>query len=101
MLTAAFGLYKAHHLSGKPVRSLSVRALGLVPADEQLSLFPEEQARRKEHDLEAVLDKVRSKYGYQSIRRGLALLDPKLDLDAKRSCEEPAGHLQMKSVLEE
>lgn len=83
LLAAAFGLYKAHHLSGKPVRSLSVRALGLVPADEQLSLFPEEQARRKEHDLESVLDKVRSKYGYQSIRRGLALLEPKLDLDAK------------------
>ena len=83
LFSTSFQLFKAHHTSGKPVRSLSLRALGLVTADEQLSLFPEEQARRREHDLEAIIDKLRAKYGYHSIRRGIALLDPALDLDAK------------------
>lgn len=80
---AAFRLFKIHHTSRKPVRSLSLRALGLIPEDEQLSLFPEEQARRKEHDLEVVIDRLRGKYGYTILRRALALLDPALDLDAK------------------
>lgn len=83
LFAAAFRLFNAHHASGKPVRSLSLRAMGLVPEDEQLSLFPEEQARRKEHDLELVIDRLRGKYGYTIIRRAIALLDPALDLDAK------------------
>lgn len=83
LLYAAFQLYKLHHTSGKPVRSLSVRALGLVPHHEQLSLYPDEQARRKEHDLEVIIDRLRNKYGYHAIQRGIALLDPALDLDAK------------------
>ena len=83
LMSAAFRLFKQHHREGTPVRSLSLRALGLVVADEQLSLFPEEQARRKEGDLEAVIDRLRQKYGYHSVRRGITLLEPALDLDAK------------------
>ncbi len=83
LLAASFGLYKEHHRSGKPVRSLSVRAIGLIPADEQLSMFPDEQARQKEQDLEVAIDKVRAKYGYHSLQRGITLMDPALNLDAK------------------
>lgn len=65
------------------MRSLSLRAVGLVPDEGQLSLFPEEQTRQKEHTLETVIYRIRSKYGYRSIRRGITLLSPELDLDAK------------------
>lgn len=85
LMETAFGLYSRHHISGKPVRSLSLRASGLTPADglRQLSMFPEEQKLRKRNDIERAMDKIRGKYGYESIRRGVALLDPSLDLDAK------------------
>lgn len=94
LFEAAFALFQKHHLSGKPVRSLSVRALGLVPADEQLSLFPDEQRRQKEQALEAAMDRVRDQYGYYSIQRGVTLLDPKLNLDAQREhIIHPVGFL--------
>lgn len=80
---AAYQLFQRHHTTGRPVRSLSVRALGLVPASQQLSLFEDERARQKEHELESVIDIIRGKYGYSIIRRSVALLAPELDLDAK------------------
>lgn len=94
LLSAALGLYRRHHAEEKPVRSLSLRAVGPVPDEGQLSLFPDEQARQKEHTLETVIDRIRSKYGYRSIRRGITLLSPELDLDAKgEHVIFPAGFL--------
>lgn len=83
---AAYSLFRANRPS-RPVRSLSVRACGLTPASDgvQLSLFGEEQRSQKRTDLEHALDHIRSKYGYTSIRRGIMLTDPTLDLDAKSS----------------
>ena len=83
LFEASFALFKKHHVNGKPVRSLSVRALGLMPDDEQISLFHDEQRRQKEHDLEAAVDQLRRKYGYNSVQRGVTLLDPSLNLDAE------------------
>lgn len=82
---AAMELFRRHHTGGEPVRSLSVKAGGLTPADDavQLSLFPEEQKAQRRADIDRVVDKIRSKYGYQSIRRAIVLVDPALDLDAK------------------
>lgn len=78
------------------VRSLSVRAVGLSLADEapQLSFLPEESRRIRRTDLEEAMDKIRGKYGYESIRRGIMLADPALDLDAK-GCNtvHPVGFL--------
>ena len=81
----AMELFRRHHTSREPVRSLSVKASGLTPADGvvQLSLFPEEQKAQRRADIDRTLDKIRSKYGYHSIRRAIALVDPALDLDAK------------------
>ena len=79
------------------MRSLSVRASSLSPAEEfqQLTLFPEEQRRQKLESLERAMDKVRTKYGYESIRRGIMLTDPALDLDAKgTNIVHPIGFLQ-------
>lgn len=82
---AAMELFRRHHMDGKPVRSLSVKASGLAPADGvvQLSLFPEMQKAQRRADIDRTLDKIRRKYGYYSIRRAIALADPVLDLDAK------------------
>lgn len=82
----AFSLF-CKNRPARPVRSLSVRALGLSLADEapQLSLFPEDNRRRKRDDLERAIDRIRGKYGYESIRRGIQLMDTALDLDAKGS----------------
>lgn len=90
------GLFQRHHTSREPVRSLSVKASGLTPADGvvQLSLFPEEQKAQRRADIDRTLDKIRSKYGYRSIRRAIALVDPALDLDAKEEhIIHPTGFL--------
>ena len=81
----AVELFRRHHTGREPVRSLSVKASGLTPADGvvQLSLFPEEQKAQRRADIDRTLDKIRGKYGYRSIRRAIALVDPALDLDAK------------------
>ena len=86
LFDAAFRLFCTNRPS-RPVRSLSVRACGLSPAEEtpQLSLFPEDVKRRKREDLEQAVDRIRAKYGYTGNRRGIQLLDPALDLDAKGS----------------
>ena len=68
-----------------PIRSLSVKVSGLSPADEmdQLSLFPDLQREQRRKDIDRVMDQIRAKYGYFSIRRAVTLLDPALDLDAR------------------
>lgn len=82
---AAMDVFRHSHTSGKPVRSLSVKVTGLAPADEmtQLSLFSEERKAQRRTDIDRVMDRIRAKYGYFSIRRAITLLDPALDLDAK------------------
>ena len=82
---AAVEIFKQHHVSGAPVRSLSVKASGLAPAEEmeQMSLFPEEQKAQRRAMIDQTLDKLRRKYGHFCIRRGITLLDSSLDLDAK------------------
>ena len=82
---AALELFRRHHTGGALVRSLAVKAGGLSPASEmeQLSLFPEEQKAQRRAAIDRTLDKLRGKYGYFCIRRGITLVDPALDLDAR------------------
>ena len=78
-------IFRRSHTSGQPVRSLSVKASGLSPANEmtQLSLFPEDRKAPRRVDIDRTIDKIRAKYGYFSIRRAITLVGPALDLDAK------------------
>ena len=78
-------IFRHSHTGDRPVRSLSVKASGLSPADEmtQLSLFPEERKAQRRADIDRTLDRIRAKYGYFSIRRAITLIDPALDLDAR------------------
>lgn len=79
LLQKSFELYKRNHTSGKPVRSLSVRALNLSLNEyEQLSFLPEISAIQKQEALESAIDRIRSRFGYFSIRNGLLLLDKQL-----------------------
>lgn len=84
LFDAAFALFLQNR-PPNPARSLSVRASGLSLADEapQLSLFPEEARVLRHTDLERAVDKIRAKYGYHGIQRGIMLTDPALNLDAK------------------
>ena len=68
-----------------PIRSLAVRACGLSARGEslQLSLFPQDLKTIRRLDLDCAIDKIRDRFGYHSIKRGIAYLDPNLSLDAK------------------
>lgn len=75
----AFELYKRNHLSGKPVRSLSVRACHLsLNENEQLSLLPDVAAIQKQEELESAVDALRGRFGHFAVRRGLLLTDRQL-----------------------
>lgn len=75
----AFELYKKHHKSNKPVRSLSVRACDLaVPESEQLSLMPDIASIQRREELESAEDRIRGKYGQSALRRGIFLMDKSL-----------------------
>lgn len=75
----AFALYKQNHTSGKPVRSLSVRACQLsLIENEQLSLLPDISAIQKQETIERAIDNIRSRFGHFSVQRGILLTDRQL-----------------------
>lgn len=78
-------IFRQNHSISHPIRSLSIQVGGLAPAEEmiQLSLFQEERKAQKRSDIDRTVDRIRTKYGYFSIRRAITLVDPALDLDAK------------------
>ena len=82
LLTAGMALFRELHdwRRDGPIRSLGLSAGALERADapEQLDLFGISAARAKEAALDAALDGIRGKYGFSSIRRGPAALDPRL-----------------------
>ena len=80
----AFSLFRKHY-SGKPIRSLSVRACDLESIGFiQLSLLPDIAQIQKQERLEATVDNLRSRFGFFCIRKGIMLLDQKLsDFDPK------------------
>ena len=63
------------------------------PADAAIPVLAPDFVQRPV-DVGPALDKIRSKYGYRSIRRAIALVDPALDLDAKEEhIIHPTGFL--------
>lgn len=79
LLEKAFELYKCNHTSGKPVRSLSVRACNLsLNENEQLSLLPEISDIQRQETLESAVDAIRNRFGHFSIQNGLLLFDRQL-----------------------
>ena len=69
----ALDTIKQYHNFNQPLRAITVAAIRLSNADEyQISLFDEDDDRR-ESDLEKSVDKIRDKYGYKAIKRGVVL----------------------------
>lgn len=76
--SACMTLFRQHYHWQQPVRSLGVRACDLIPdaQPEQVSVFLDEQQRYKKQRLEQAMDHLRSRFGYEVIKRGVLLTDP-------------------------
>nr|MBR6778284.1 DNA polymerase IV [Clostridia bacterium] len=90
---AAFALYCRHFPIGTQVRMLGVTVSGFDYHIEQLTLdsliSDEGAAREKKERAEDAIAKLREKYGYASVQRGIVLEDEKLNgLDIRGKKEE-------------
>ena len=88
LLDCAMALLRECHSWPGPLRSLGLRALDLVRTDapEQLDLFCDYTRLARQEKLDQTLDRIRSRYGYESIQRGSALDDVQLGgLNAKKA----------------
>ena len=76
----AFRLFCDNYYWTVPIRSVGVRGAGLITADscQQLSLIEEDIRRDRGEQLDAAVDRIRSRYGYMTVRRALMLTDPVL-----------------------
>jgi len=77
---AAMQLLRKHYRWERPLRSLGIRAMNLVPASqpEQLSLFVDETQRQKKETIEYTNDGLRRRFGRFSIDYGIMLADKQL-----------------------
>ena len=92
---AAFALFRRSYSWGRPLRSIGVRASGLVAAGEpvQLSLLRDETRRDKRERLDRAVDAVRERYGYGSVQRALVHTDPALGgIDPTSHTIHPVGY---------
>ncbi len=70
----AFGLYQAHHVSGKPIRSLGVRATNLsTDSSCQLCIDQFASMAEKQEHLDSAADHIREQFGRSAITRGIML----------------------------
>ncbi len=80
LFEAAMILLRRHYDWRRPLRSVGLRACGLVPWDTpvQLSFFGGEIRRQREERLEQAVDGLRRRFGQKVIRRGTLYEDPLL-----------------------
>lgn len=91
---AAFELFRQNYSWSRPLRSIGVRASGLVAAGApmQLSLLRDEARRDKRERLDRAVDEVRERYGYGSLQRALVRTDPALGgIDLTSHTIHPVG----------
>ena len=92
IFAAGMALFRELHRWPAPIRSLGITAGALERDDfpEQLDLFGAAEQRQTQERLDAVMDAVRKKYGFASIRRGLSASD--LHLGGLNAREEHVVH---------
>ena len=73
----AMHLFHENYHWNKPIRSVGVRGCDLVNAacPVQMDLFVDEARRDKLHKLDATVDVIRKRFGFDSIQRGLMYMD--------------------------
>ena len=73
----AMRLFHENYHWHKPIRSIGVRACDLISAacPIQLDLFVDEAKREKQHKIDVAVDVIRSRFGFDSIQRGLMYTD--------------------------
>ena len=73
----AMHLFHENYRWNKPIRSVGVRGCDLVNAacPVQMDLFVDEARRDKLHKLDAAVDVIRKRFGFDSIQRGLMYMD--------------------------
>lgn len=78
LLRTALGLLHEAHEWPAPLRSLAVRAEELIPAatPEQMDVFTDYESLDKQRRLDRAVDRLRSRYGLDSVRRGAVFADP-------------------------
>lgn len=82
----AIEIFKTKYKFTKPIRSLGVRGINLVPQNTafQLDLFTDHNLRLKQEKMEKTVDEIRSRFGYHTIKKGVLLQDKTLtNIDAK------------------
>ena len=73
-------LFRQNYRWIRPLRSIGLRGCGLVEAaaGAQLSLYTEDRVRDKWERIDAAVDRLRQRYGYQCIQRARLFTDPLL-----------------------
>ncbi len=91
LCNAGLALLKNHWDFQLPLRSIGIRGINLVPAtgEMQTSLFPEEKRLQNKEVLEVTADRIRERYGKQSICRALSLSDTVLLQSGKEDAPIP------------
>ncbi len=94
---AAMQLFVSSYAWRKPIRSITVRAIDLVENTypTQFNFFMDEQMREKQRTVDLAVDSIRSRFGFDSIQRGLMVQDRLLThLNAKEQTVHPHGYFE-------
>ena len=87
----AFKDFKEHYKWGTKVRSVTVRAIELVPKDqpEQLTLFVDHSQREKRERLQEAIEEIRGRYGKRAITNAILMGDLKMPDDGRHIVKMP------------
>lgn len=81
LFAKTFELYKKNYNASmqKPIRSIGVRACGLIKDSiSQTSFLPDIAAAQKQEELEKTIDNIRMRFGHDEIQRAVMMTDTKL-----------------------
>ena len=75
LVPAAMQLFRKHYHWNKPIRSLGIRGADLIAEScvYQISMYDNEEKRRKTVLLERCVDRIRGQYGHFSLQRGVLM----------------------------